>query len=119
MMIYGAKTKEKTGGVLLIGVKTFLVSHKGQILINPLNYSIRNGDYGLILAQNSEMAKFVSEFAEKIDILASDKYSFGILKKEYRFLKENPIDAIIKSQNETIKQEYKSQNNLSNKSHYK
>ena len=118
-MIYGAKTKDLSGAILLIGIKTFIVSHKGQIMINPKNYNIRKGDYGVILAQSSEMANFVNDFASQIDIMASDKYSFGILKKEYRYLEESPIDAIIKSQNDTLKSEFKSKNSLSKKLHYK
>lgn len=68
LMIYSSKNKNKLSGCLLIGVRTFGEGHKGQLLMNPLHYNIRNGDYAIVLAASEEIANFVTEFTEKVDM---------------------------------------------------
>jgi hypothetical protein len=105
MMIYGGKTKDGQSGVLLIGIRTFLSSHKGQVLINPLNYVVRRNDCGILLATSQELAEFVGNFAEKLDLLASNKYSFGILENPMRFADQPIYKDIIQKQAEKLKAE--------------
>ena len=73
VILYQAKSKfDYLKGMLLIGVKTFanIEQNKGNVYMNPQNYTIKQGDYAIIIAKNKETADFVSFFKEEAENFA-------------------------------------------------
>ena len=70
-ILYKAKSKfDYLQSILLIGVKAFknIEQNKGLVLLNPQQYTIKKGDYAIVISKTKETAQFVSFFTEEVDL---------------------------------------------------
>ena len=82
-LLYRSKSKyDYLKGLLLMGIKTFdiIEQNKGNIYMNPQNYTIKRGDCAIVIAKNKETAQFISFYVEEVDI---NDTKMELLKENY------------------------------------
>lgn len=99
LLLYSAKSKSNLTGILLIGVRTFNQTHRGEILINPLNYSIQVGDYAIVFAQSKSVSQFVSNYTDQMNLTTNKMWMQSYLSshaKKKNIFRHNSKIGLIK-----------------------
>lgn len=98
-ILFVSKSKKSSSGVLLIGVKS-INEQRGFIMINPYGYTVKEGDFGLVIANDIESAEFLTFYARQVDLSET-----GMIKHRKLSQNDKRFKALNYRFKETIKKE--------------